>query len=1744
MRIKRKYTINRLLALLLALAFSLSGVNAGMLVSHAASDETRFAVGENVTATLHENGLLRLTGTGDTYDYTTDGEHAPFYERRAEIQQVEIDAGVTSIGACLFYNCGNLAGTLTIPSSVVSIGSYAFSGDSAANAPAFLYLCNEFEEAYITVEVKKNAPVVAPVAEPLAEPITEPVAEPVEEPIDEPVVEPIAEPVTEPIVEPLADPVAEPVTEPVTEPIAEPIAEPAAEPVVEPITEPIAEPITEPVTEPVVEPAAEPLAEPVAEPLAQPAAEAEPAASDGAVEQKDEKPVYTVVHIIEQTLGEEIFHPGQNGVVELASDDNASFFTEASDAGYALLISRAKLTFLDESGADATLSVPVTDYGAFLPDYAETALCWPDESHCTYAFTGWRIATDAEAQPAAEAGGVYPAHSFYTGAATSFTAVFTVTGRTLREQTIYADVGDQRVTISGNLPDGATVSAEPVSFTDAAARAGAHIQDAADIVTALDITILVDGVKYQPAEYGESVSVSITGIDAATAENESLALLHVTEDAAADTPSAAVEVVEVVELDAVSDTAVAFTADSFSLYIITVNTTYTLTFPAGDYTLTHADNAAIIDADAGTEGIQASVEGAIFKFKILPATDHIVTGVSVTKAAGAAADANLYGPDAGGIYTVSNVTSATGSQTVTIETARSITLTYDANGGTGEPHTVTIAAGQSVTLAWPADIGLAPAAGYHFTAWNPQSDGGGIAAAAGASVNSIDQNTTYYAQWSNAAAPFTAKLYSNSNYATSEYTELTEGGALGIGWNHEANPTRYLVIDVNFTNCNGGTISVALPTGMALYDNNYTKPGAPSNITDVEFVTLANQGTGTYSNPNTGTLTYTFSTATTNETLIIPVTFDRFVWDKSAGLANLSGDKAPITVTMTPTTGASSTKTLSKVLSSVGTGPNIYSNYWPKKVPIGDGRVCMSYSSVRNADTYWRTLTMEYILPHDTDGNYAKYLGESVFGETTLNGYALAYTTSGYSVDDSDPTKLVYTWADHKQSGYIYLSPVLRFPAVNESNQAMFTDGETLDFTVRLTGETYSGAKIASSFNCQTTATVPKSDVQIAQQSQGVYQMAYPNDVYNLLGGISLTNPGLVDSGALKVTYAFDTGNAAGSSSHNIEVAAFSLPQAKDATFDVTCEMVDKNNSSSFTHTLANCSKSTPNTLGYLLMASSVVSAYNTANPASQVAGDWYFKTVTYEIPGIPTGANNTLYSRTAQLAFADSVPSGGNYYGRILASATSKLTVQEKDATTGVWGASKSANANSNKTSTLTLPLYIGDVKLDGAAASKTITAGDSLTMAVSLRMFNYPYGTTQYSLNPVFYFVAPTGVILLADNVSAAWSDDPASKLTTVLSSRTLATGDTAYKIELNSAAFGGPTEAATLKGPDTTRYPILTLALNTAAGMNASNLLLKNNLFVTEAGGTVKVYEDYHTPDSHDLNNNGVTTELMGRLNNSNTTSITITPNINQLTFTAQAKMADEADASYRNGTGPENRLYLSEESDRVNYRLTLQNTSGSIVPAGHFMYYIPVPRVNSAMHTHMKLDGEAPGFDLALDGPVQITGDHPTLYDLRYSTDATPTTFDNGKADYEYEAGQATWRTAAEMTAAVAAGSVSWADVKMMKLVANDIGASSYIPTDTRDYFTLTLRHTGDNDSIHANAGKTSAWCCCGAQKYLETGELSNGTHTPTGYVTVMLRSEASEPITLTAAMRIISTVSFEAKSAFRCRWLTKQAPYDE
>lgn len=172
-RVKRADVPRRALAVLVALCLVLGQMNSGIFVAYATSGTpVTIQVGTNVTAEISD-GVLTLSGTGDTNDFTV--ETAPFKGYAPEIRALEIEEGVTYVGACLFYGLGELGGSLTLPGSIVGFGESAFSGEAPESSAHFSVIRNLFVSGEVVRPAQAQA---APEAEPEPAPDTEPAEDP------------------------------------------------------------------------------------------------------------------------------------------------------------------------------------------------------------------------------------------------------------------------------------------------------------------------------------------------------------------------------------------------------------------------------------------------------------------------------------------------------------------------------------------------------------------------------------------------------------------------------------------------------------------------------------------------------------------------------------------------------------------------------------------------------------------------------------------------------------------------------------------------------------------------------------------------------------------------------------------------------------------------------------------------------------------------------------------------------------------------------------------------------------------------------------------------------------------------------------------------------------------------------------------------------------------------------------------------------------------------------------------------------------------------------------------------------------------------------------------------------------------------------------------------------------------------------------------------------------------------------
>lgn len=80
--------------------------------------------GQNVTYELDNGGVLTLSGTGATENYTSSKE-APWYQNKNEVKEVVISEGITQLGNQLFRKCDRIR-KVDLPEGLTKIGTNVF----------------------------------------------------------------------------------------------------------------------------------------------------------------------------------------------------------------------------------------------------------------------------------------------------------------------------------------------------------------------------------------------------------------------------------------------------------------------------------------------------------------------------------------------------------------------------------------------------------------------------------------------------------------------------------------------------------------------------------------------------------------------------------------------------------------------------------------------------------------------------------------------------------------------------------------------------------------------------------------------------------------------------------------------------------------------------------------------------------------------------------------------------------------------------------------------------------------------------------------------------------------------------------------------------------------------------------------------------------------------------------------------------------------------------------------------------------------------------------------------------------------------------------------------------------------------------------------------------------------------------------------------------------------------------------
>ncbi len=90
--------------------------------------EEIYQCGDDCTATLDDNGVLRVSGTGAMWNYNVETRDDAPLSLNSRIRTVIVEEGITSVGSFTFYGCSNIK-TIELAKSVENMYYGAFDED-------------------------------------------------------------------------------------------------------------------------------------------------------------------------------------------------------------------------------------------------------------------------------------------------------------------------------------------------------------------------------------------------------------------------------------------------------------------------------------------------------------------------------------------------------------------------------------------------------------------------------------------------------------------------------------------------------------------------------------------------------------------------------------------------------------------------------------------------------------------------------------------------------------------------------------------------------------------------------------------------------------------------------------------------------------------------------------------------------------------------------------------------------------------------------------------------------------------------------------------------------------------------------------------------------------------------------------------------------------------------------------------------------------------------------------------------------------------------------------------------------------------------------------------------------------------------------------------------------------------------------------------------------------------------------
>lgn len=959
-----------------------------------------------------------------------------------------------------------------------------------------------------------------------------------------------------------------------------------------------------------------------------------------------------------------------------------------------------------------------------------------------------------------------------------------------------------------------------------------------------------------------------------------------------------------------------------------------------------------------------------------------------------------------------------------------------------------------------------------------------------------------------------ATIYDNSQYNLGgDGLKLTSDGVDINGWNYT--DSKYLHINVAVPNDNKKYV-VKVKTAKELYFVT-NKLDVPTGFSDVSFKKnediLVNTNS-TYSvNDYSGTAFFTVAPGITTATIQLELKYDYILWNKQKdAVLNTCGEKA-LTVELleveddsnvslgslnvnTAKSGVGRSLThdvymsVNNVNADFGVVEMVYNNENPDILRISN---TLYVGDLSLSNLYFKKLKIVVNLPYCVKDGKKYYLDikkDSLLFSNVIGGKA------NYDIDDSKKsfgTITINLYDIYINANSTFFRYEVDFPKdldFTSNSKFTFTNGSSTIYVVSDEKEELIYSTDLKTINYSNHS---KEEVQI---NLGGYSVSYTNTsdtLVNSLGGFYLYNSGTGDSEKKHIDMLFDS-----SDTGYIKVTTVNIPTDRtQKNLNIKYRLVDDNNTLvcknsngeyisdndicadyNFSTTIENPNYSTDSSIRWNNIN---IKFYRGLLPIDEQK--YYLKEVIYDIDKIKK--SSILYSYQSQ----DSFSGAGNYYGFINYHGTENIQVSSKITVTSDNFKTLTKKEYTNLCSYSSTAYDVDSVSInDVYYNSISVLAGNSFTLKGQVSSIDYPYGTVPWLNNIVIGLLLPNGISVNEETVNLKTEINNNIKPSKV-EAQDLYNGYKMWKIYVPKDITIGYVSERLGKGPDG-NYIKFEMQLNTAYYMNQQTIDLKSSVYAASAqneNGVTSVndasgsYYWARQTDTYDLNGDGNTSDIIGGVSPSDTTSFEIIP---------QKALLDVSDSINVNKEDEGDSGHLFSSDDVVNYNLTLNCTHGGSVE--DFNYYIPIPKTTSGTDNYLltTLDDI---YNLNLQNEVSVVGDD--LYDVYYST-KEGLNINNAKND------DVVWLTKDEVT--------DFTKVTMIKLLQKN-------PTIESDSFTtisLKLKY-GGND-FNESAGKKITFHSAGNYTYLLNGRETSGLFATPG-VTLDINYTVNLPdITLTAA----------------------------